>query len=175
VGYAARVTRGLALLLILGLFGACAPRGSLRADGTFRREEISYKIEAPDGWERMSVSGADLAWARKDLGASILVNSRCKGVDDAPLHVLTNHLLFGTTDREFVSQREVEVSRRAALESNVKARLDGVPRQLAILVMKKDGCVYDLVLDSSPERFAAALPAFEEVKGSFDVLTRSGS
>ena len=60
-------------------------------------------------------------------------------------------------------------------ETRVKARLDGVERQMAILVLKKDGCVYDLVLDVSPARFPQAVPAFESMRDGFDVYTREGS
>ena len=43
----------------------------------------------------------------------------------------------------------------------MRAKLDGVPMQYDIYVMKKDGCVYDLVYVAPPGRFAAGAADFE--------------
>jgi hypothetical protein len=43
----------------------------------------------------------------------------------------------------------------------MRAKLDGVPMQYDIYVMKKDGCVYDLVYVAPPARFTAGAADFE--------------
>ena len=133
---------------------------------------MRYRVAPPQGWQQMRLHDVDMAWTSPALSSSLLVNSHCKKSDDAPLKVLTNHLLFGTTERTFLSQNETTISRRAALLSEVSTKLDGVERRLLLLVLKKDGCVYDVVLDSSPANIEDARPAFDAMVKSFDVLPR---
>ena len=80
---------------------------------------------------------------------------------------------MGMTDREIVKQDAVQWSKREALESTATAKLDGVPRKLQLFVLKKDGCVYDIVLDSDPAQFDVALAAYRKVRDGFDVAGRA--
>lgn len=165
------MTRVLAALALGSAFLACT-HSPLKA-GVYEDRDVRYALEPPgQGWEPLDVAQANLAWTSPELAASLLVNSHCRGIDDAPLPVLTRHLLIGMRDVEVLSERRLRISRREALESVVKARLDGVERRLVILVLKKDGCVYDIVLDASPATFERALPHYERVRGSFHVYTR---
>lgn len=164
----------LLLVLCLALLAACGSRGQLRGD-VYERKGVSYRVKSPDGqWSRVTVESADVAWRNAELGASLLINSHCQGVQDAPLEALAGHLLIGFTERELVSERKLDLSRREALEREVRAKLDGVPRHLLLLVMKKDGCVYDVVLDASPEGFPRARPAFERMVEGLEVYPREG-
>ena len=55
---------------------------------------------------------------------------------------------------------------REALESRVEAKLDGVPVDLVLVVMKKDGCIYDFTYVSPPGRV-------DERKRDFDQLVKN--
>jgi hypothetical protein len=68
---------------------------------------------------------------------------------------------MGTTERDFVSQETLPLDDREALHTLMRAKLDGVPMQYDIYVMKKDGCVYDLVYVAPPARFTAGAADFE--------------
>ncbi len=116
----------------------------------------------PAGWRRIRVDGADLAFRDDARGGSVLFDVRCGGRDeDAPLSVLTGHLIMGTTEREFDAQDTVPFDRREALHTLLRAKLDGVPMQYDLYVMKKDGCVYDFVYVAPPGRFAEGASEFE--------------
>lgn len=161
-------------LAALGLTGAlaCAGHPQLR-DGRYQDDVVEYSLESPgDGWQRLDMEQANVAWLNRDLGAALLVNSHCQGVEDAPLEVLTRHLLMGLTDVETVAERRLELSGREALETTVEGKLDGVRRRLQLLVLKKDGCVYDVVLDASPDGFSRAVPGYERVRSTLDVHPR---
>jgi len=83
---------------------------------------------------------------------------------------------MGTTAREFESQRVFPFDGREAMRSILRAKLDGVPLQYDILVMKKDGCLYDLVYVAPPDRFATALvEAVEENLERIDALVSAAS
>jgi hypothetical protein len=115
----------------------------------------------PASWQRESVPGAMLAFRDRD-GGMVNVYSRCgQDGDDVPLGALTNHLLIGFTDRDVKSQKVIPLDGREAMHTIVHGKLDGVPVALSIYVMKKDGCVYDLVWVAPPERFDAGLDGFD--------------
>lgn len=149
---------------------ACASSGSFR-NGVFEREGVVYRVEAPQGWELLSFAGNDLAWGGP-RGEVIAVNAECEGHGDPSLAVLTNHLLIGFENRRVIEREPFELSGRGALRSRVQAELDGVPVELEFVVLKKDGCVYDLSYLAHPSRFEAQLPTYRKVVDSFDVPGR---
>jgi hypothetical protein len=165
------VTRALPLVVI-ALLAACGGGGHFE-NNQFHDDTVAYRVGPPgSGWREVRLETANAAWYNDALQASLLVNSHCEGVADAPLEGLTNDLLMGMTEREVLSQEKKPWSRREALETVATAKLDGVPRKLALFVLKKDGCVYDIVLDSSPEHFETAERAFIAVRDGFDVEAR---
>jgi len=121
----------------------------------------------PADWKRESVPNTMLAFRDRD-GGMVNVYSRCgQDGDDVPLGALTNHLLIGFTEREVKSQTVGPLDGREAMHTIVHAKLDGVPMALSIYVMKKDGCVYDLVWVAPPDRFDAGLEGFDAFVAGF--------
>ena len=111
----------------------------------------------PRGWTRIAVPGADSAYRDDANLGSVLFDVRCHDRDgDAPLGSLTEHLIMGTTARDVQREETLPFDGREALHTLMTAKLDGVPMQYDLYVMKKDGCVYDLVYVAPPDRFAAA-------------------
>jgi hypothetical protein len=151
--------RGPLLALLLC---ACAHTDHLH-DGVLEKGDVSVHIgPVPAEWRPVHVDGADLAYRDEAREGSTLFDVRCGARDDdAPLSVLTEHLIMGTTEREYDSQETIPFDGREALHTLLRAKLDGVPMQYDIYVMKKNGCVYDLVYVAPPERFAQGAPAFE--------------
>lgn len=122
----------------------------------------------PAQWERVTLEGAMLSFHDKATGGSVNVYGRCgKDGDDVPLTALTNHLLIGFTERDFKEQKVVPLDGREAMHSVVHGKLDGVPIALAIYVLKKDGCVYDLVWVAPPDRFDGGLNEFDAFVAGF--------
>lgn len=153
--------------LIVG--GGCGGGGSYRA-GRYTDAEAAYRIGDPgEGWRRVGVEDQnDLAWAHDALSAVVQVNASCDPDLDIPLVALTNHLLIGFTDRDLESQEIIAMDSREALRTHVRARLDGVPREILLHVLKKDGCVYDFALVAPPgERFGSARTGYESLVAGF--------
>lgn len=160
----------LLLPLLLGL-EACASGGSYR-NGVFRGSRVAYRLDEPGkGWERISFSENDLAWAGP-AGGMISVNAECEDHGDPSLKVLTDHLLIGFEDRQVLAREPLRLAGRGALRTRLRARLDGVPTELELTVLKKDGCVYDLIYLSSPQRFDGELDVYRRLVGSFETLGR---
>jgi len=159
----------LAALVVVG--GGCAT--ATFEHGRFEDAVVRYRIEEPkDGWVRIGFEQANVAFFHRGLNASLLVNSHCQGVADAPLEALSEQLLFGMTERVVVEEQRLMQSHREGLQRIVSAKLDGVQRSLATFVEKKDGCVYDLVLDAPPSSFDEALPAFVRAREGLRIEPR---
>jgi hypothetical protein len=150
------------LLVLLALLAACASGESLQG-GVLVKGPLRIRLgPVPAGWRPVEVGGADLAYRDDAREGSAMFHVRCGGHDDdAPLSALTGHLIMGTTERDFVSQETLPFDHREAQHTLMRAKLDGVPMQYDIYVMKKDGCLYDLVYVAPPERFAAGAADFE--------------
>ncbi|MGZ3422582.1 MAG: hypothetical protein ACXVEE_32260 [Polyangiales bacterium] len=122
----------------------------------------------PASWNRVDVDGAMLAFHDKETGGSMNVFARCgQDGEDVPLSALTKHLLIGFTERQYVEEKVVPMDGREALHTVVNAKLDGVPLSLSIYVLKKNGCVYDLVWVAPPDRFSAGIAGFEAFVAGF--------
>jgi hypothetical protein len=155
----------LPLLLLLALVAGCH-RGVRFENQVLTKPGVRYRVgEVLPAWERVKLSNNDLAWLIEDTGHAMSVNATCKGHDDPPLDVLTRHLLMGFTERQEVAQEKVVVDEREALRSRYRAKLDGVPVELLLLVLKKDNCVYDF-------SYVAPLGRFEERVEDFESLVR---
>lgn len=160
----------LSLVLALAI-SACASSGTFR-NGVFEGPHVVYRVDAPaGGWEFVSFSGNDLAWGRPS-GEVIAVNSECEDHGDPSLAVLTNHLLIGFEDRVVRERETLRISDRGALRTRLTASLDGVPVEMELTVLKKDGCVYDLTYLAPPDRFEEHLPTYRKVVESFDAPGR---
>jgi hypothetical protein len=163
-------------VIVAGIFSCGgAARGSF--DGAvYRNGPIAFRIPpVPHEWRRVDVTDASLAFRDDAHAASVLVNARCTKADhDTPLVALTNHLLFGSTEREFVSQKVEPFDGREALHTHVRAKWDGVLMELDIFVMKKDGCIYDFVYMGAPGTYAEGSTSFESVVKGFRTLSGSG-
>jgi hypothetical protein len=153
---------------------ACA-HGESFEGGVLEKGNVRVRVgPVPPSWQRIHVDGADLAFRDDMRDGSALLDVRCnRRDDDAPLSVLTQHLVMGTTDRDFESQDVLPFDQREAMHTLLRAKLDGVPMQYDIYVMKKDGCVFDLVYVASPDRFAAGAAAFEQFASGLHAIPSS--
>ncbi len=156
----------LAILVLSGLATGCR-HGELRGN-VFTKSDVRYRIgELPPAWQPASLNDNDLVWLAKDTGHWIALNSTCDSYQDAPLPVLTQHLLMGFTERQLIKQETVPLDGREALRSQYQAKLDGVPIELLLVVMKKNRCIYDFTYVSPAGRFAEKLADFEQFLRGF--------
>jgi len=157
-----RCLRPIAFALLAG----CA-HGESFEDGVLRKGDLSVRVgPVPDHWRQIHVDGADLAYRDDAREGSALFDVRCgQRDDDAPLSILTQNLMMGTTERDIESQTLVPLDGREAMHTILRAKLDGVPMQYDIFVMKKDGCIHDLVYVAPPDRFTEGAADFERFAG----------
>lgn len=171
-----RVERAVGRLVLLPLVaclsGACAHEEGF-AGQVLRKGDLAVQVgPVPPSWKRIDVEGADLAFHDDAREGSTLVDVRCRRRDDdAPLSVLTDHLIMGTTEREVGTQETVPFDGREAMHTLLRAKLDGVPMQYDLYVMKKDGCIYDIVYVAPPTHFAEGAQDFERFTRGIHALS----
>ena len=153
-------------VILLGLVVMSGCRGGL-IGGMFTRDGLSYRVVEPTGsWQRKAFEDNDLAWLAP-TGHLIAINALCTGHEDPQLEVLTNHLMIGFTDRQWVSKTKFQLDGREAMRSLVKAKLDGVPISLDLVVLKKNGCVHDFTYVSPAGQEAAHQAEFDALVSGF--------
>lgn len=168
--------RGLVLSGFVCSASACQSAGAYE-QSVYRDRLVTFAVDPPtdpedgatrEGFERIRLEGqSGLAWANGD-GSVLQVSARCDRSLDIPLAALKAHLLIGFTERKEIEERLLPMDGREALETHLRAKVDGVARELILRVLKKDGCVYDLALIARPgEPFEHARPYFERVAESF--------
>lgn len=164
------VSRRLGTWLFAGLTAmGCATTGTLQSD-VYRGSQTTYRIgTVSSAWSRLSVDDEnDLAWHSDAKEAVMHVDSNCDPALDIPLKALRGHLLFGFTDRELIEETLVPMDGREALRTHLVAKLDGVPREIVLQILKKDDCVYDFGLITPPGApFESAVPDFDQLLSGF--------
>ncbi len=162
--------RFVSTLATLVLLAGAGCGGAVLRDGVYSDDHARYRIgPLPSGFTAVEVEGNDLAFHDRERG-TISVNSTCSDYEDVPLGALLNHLLFETTERRFLLEEVITLDGRAAQHVVVQAELDGVPIELELYVMKKNGCVIDLAHVRRRDVSPAARAAFAAFVARFALL-----
>jgi hypothetical protein len=135
----------LGVPLLGAVVGGC---GRPAFDGqVYRGEQVSFRLgPVPASARQVEATEALVAFRDDDAGSTIAVSARCgQDGDDVPLRALVQHLFLHFTDRRVLAEKEFTLARRAALEAELEATLDGVSSHFVVVVLKHDGCVYDFV------------------------------
>lgn len=135
-----------------------------------RRMEGRYTLGDPgEGWRSVRPGGADMAWYNESLQATVYGDSNCADrFEDGPLRDLAKHLTVGIADEELVFEETHSLVGREAYTARRRGQLDGVAVEVGVTVLKKDLCVYDMVLIAPPgEPFEAAWRDFRGAVSDF--------
>jgi hypothetical protein len=149
--------------------------GKTAFDGrSYQAGDVAFHIgPIPATWQRLEVEGARLAYRDPATETILSISARCgRDADDVPLAALTQHLFIQFTERNIVEQRAFDLDGREALRTELKAKLDGVPRRFRVVVLKKNGCVYDLSEIASAKANPQSDAVFETVVAGFGTKDR---
>jgi hypothetical protein len=113
----------------------------------FRKGEVAFRLQhLPPTWRPIEISDTALAFRDDENAATVAINGRCgKDAEDVPLQSLTQHLFLQFTERKLEGQELFPLDGREALRTEMIAKLDGVQKYFHVVVLKKDGCVYDFL------------------------------
>lgn len=118
----------------------------------------------------------DIAFEHSKAGAIISLNSVCHDQRDASLEELSRYLLLGLNTRGPTVTRSLELDGVKALEATVDAEMsqrqpnggsEELPMRVRAVVLRKNGCTYDLMFIARPSAFDGLLPTFERFLKGF--------
>jgi hypothetical protein len=145
---AGRAAAALAISLACFIFSGSLGCSPSHFDGqVFRKGDVAFRLEhLPPTWRRIDISDTALAFRDDENAATVAINGRCgKDAEDVPLASLTQHLFLQFTERTLTHQEVFPLDGREALRTEMVAKLDGVQKYFHVVVLKKDGCVYDFL------------------------------
>ena len=152
------------------LVGGC--RSVNLYDGVVYTPNTRYRVgPIPSDWHQVNLKDSDFAWVTSPPDFAFWVNSTCKEYEDVPLVALNRQLLIGFTEVQKLEQHTANLDGRGALFSHYLAKLDGVARELGLVVVKKDGCIYDFAYVAPPGLYANRLGQFEALVNGFSTET----
>jgi hypothetical protein len=158
----------LVAALLLGALALAACSGVNVRQNEVLKERTRYRFGDPGpDWRRVSLGDVDVAWVRDSGGHTLSVSSMCSDYQEASLTALRRQQLVGFTHPERIEEREEIVDERAALFSRWRAKLDGVPVELGLWTVKKDGCIYDFTYTSPAGAYDAGAPALARLVQGF--------
>jgi hypothetical protein len=108
-----------------------------------------------------------VAWIHVRAPATIRIHSECANHGDGTLDQFLDHLRIGWTQWQVLEEKDVRLVDRAALQAVVTAELDGVSWKHEIVLVKKNGCLFDLTYSARPDVFEVGRADFRQVVGSF--------
>ena len=127
-----------------------------------------FKVGQPGSeWAPFHDEGTQVAWKHRSLPLAIQVRGQCEEHGDSDLESFTDHLRIDFNEWKVVESRYITLVQRDAMRSTIDAELDGVAVRLELIVLKKDGCLFDFDLVGPPQYYDSGLPHFEEVVAGF--------
>jgi hypothetical protein len=150
----------------------------------------SYRVGLPGGgWEPMSGEGLQAAWHHTTDPAVIQVRGECEEHGDSDLEDFTDHQRIDYAAWKIIEEPTGEIDAegrprvrpmqyyttladREALRTTVLANLDGVEVMIEYVVVKKDGCLFDLTYIAKPRDFASHTGEFQTVIDGFEYPVR---
>ncbi len=151
-------------LIALALAACAAPR----VDGRFQDPNARFSLALPGlPWQTTSVPGTLFSVRQPDWGAAIGLAAECASPEPGPLPAVARHLFFGLQQADVASRVPVEVAGVPGMRTHLTAQLDERPVEIDAVTLRLDACLYDLMVIAPPDRFAAALPDFDRLLGSW--------
>jgi hypothetical protein len=165
-GSSLRRPGAIAVIAVCLLLGGC--RSVSLRDGVVTTPDTRYRIgPVPSTWSQVNLKDSDLSWVTNPSAYAFWVDSTCKEYQDVPLVALNRQLLIGFTDAQRLEQTTNTIDGRDALFSHYLAKMDGVARELGLVVLKKDGCIYDFAYIAPPGSYGVHRGEFEALVNGF--------
>jgi hypothetical protein len=156
-----------------------------------RHKLPSYRVGLPGaGWEPLAGEGLQAVWQHSTDPAIIQVHGECEDHGDSDLEDFTDHQRIDYSDWQILDEPTGEldaegrprmrkqqyyttIADREALRTTVRANLDGAEVMVEYVVLKKDGCLFDLTFIAVPRAFEQHTGEFQKVIDGFGFPLRS--
>lgn len=119
-----------------------------------------------DAWEKQHFRGTDLFFKHRQKDAMIYLKVFCEKFSDSPLAALRAQMLANLGKYDILSDKLINIAGREALVSEAIVKVDGVERFLKMMALRKNRCVFDVVL-SAQQSFPDIVNDYDEMIESF--------
>ncbi len=152
--------RSIIILCSLSATAACVSV-SLGNKQPKNYENISFS-PPPSPYTELQVQAADKSWQNSNNGNTISFMSNCDQSSEPTLEILSKMALDGVENLKIVEQKKVNYNGREALSTVLLGRVDGVPIQADLTVLKKNNCVFNVTYIASIHTFMNDLASFKK-------------
>lgn len=160
------------VVLILACLGGCffKPQPfkgviSYRNGKVFIRQKKYYRVgQLPDNWHRFKSHARTISFYNRELKASISTDAYCgKTVGDRTLASLSGEVITAMESRHIETETDFMLGGRGALRQQITGKVDGVPANVDLVIVRKNNCVFD---------FYSVVPAdvATDVKADFETF-----
>lgn len=142
---------------------------SYRNGRVYLQNKNYYRVGVlPEGWRQKDFKARAISFYNEAYKSSINTDAFCaKSFADRPLDTLAGELAAVLSDRTTLTTEEFMLDGRGALRLLVTGTMDGVAVNMDIVVVKKDGCNFDLVAVMPPDAPDAVTSDFETFFNGF--------
>lgn len=155
------------------VFLTCCATGRT-VDGVYVDKAKGFRVQLPrDGWHVVESSEADLTLRDAGSHARMAVSASCPARETGPLPALARHLIFGLRDVKRVRQEPILIDGVAGLDTEVIGTWEGERVQVWSVVVRREGCLYDLLFIAPPEAFGAQRADFDAFLKSWEFLSET--
>ncbi|MCA9681217.1 MAG: hypothetical protein KC457_03410 [Myxococcales bacterium] len=148
-------------------------------------KEATYRFGLPGpAWEPLGEKGTQVAWHHSTDPAVIQIYSECGDHGDSDLEDFTDHQRIDYSEWKIVEEPTGEldaegrprmrskqyyttIADREALRTTVRANLDGAEVMIEYVILKKNGCLFDLTYIAVPRAFDGHQQEFQRVIDGF--------
>lgn len=122
----------------------------------------------PEEWVRMSTRAKTISFYSDRALSSISTDAFCgRSVSNRKLSALAGDATSALEDRNVTEEKEFMLDGRGALRRTITGKQDGISLVVDLVVIKKDGCVFDIYSVSPPDKALQVKSDFETFFGGF--------
>ncbi|OQW50237.1 MAG: hypothetical protein A4S09_00135 [Proteobacteria bacterium SG_bin7] len=115
-----------------------------------------------DPYSELKVQSADRSWQNTKNGNTISYMSNCEQTSEPTLEVLSSIALDGVEDLKIVEKKKINYNGREALNTVLLGRVDGIPIQADLTVLKKNNCIFNITYIGSIHTYMSDLSIFKK-------------
>jgi len=154
----------LGVFLIVSCFGRDYRGGIMRYEKgrIFTGTKVFQVTYPPPPWQDPRLHYKEMIHENDRIQGTIVTDALCgPKFEDTPLAMLAKHLFYKLENPHMEPHRYFELEGREAIHVEGKGSMDGIPLRMAVVVLKKNACIYDFVYFAPPDRFREGVKDFE--------------
>lgn len=157
------------ILIAIALSSTSCVSVNLSANKSSAYEKIFVTPPATP-YTEIKIGSADRSWQNPKNGNTISYMSSCNMSAEPNLEILSKMALDGVENLHVIQKNYITFNGREALNTILIGRVDGVPVQADLTVLKKNNCVFNLTYIGSINTFMFDILLYKNFFKEFKIL-----